>query len=99
MFEKYEEVLPGSADRILGLAEKEQNIRDRDNLKMLRNDATKVHGSIFISLSLVIGACVCAYLGQPWLGVVLGASGMVSGMVSGVVPSVIRVYFKSSGTE
>ena len=62
MFKDYENVLPGSADRILALAEKEQDLRRRDNSSVSRNDTVRVYGSIFVSFSLVLAACYCAYL-------------------------------------
>ncbi|MCY4007870.1 MAG: DUF2335 domain-containing protein [Rhodobacteraceae bacterium] len=71
MIERYENVHPGATDRILSIAEKEQNIREKNNTKMFRNDAYRVNGSIVVSLSLVVAACYCAYLGQP--GVVLSS--------------------------
>lgn len=88
MFKDYDEVLPGSADRILSLAENEQKMRGRDNTKILWNDTARVWGSIVVSLWLVAAGVVCAYLGEPWLGGVLGASGAVSG--------VIRAFLRTS---
>ncbi len=73
--------MPGSADRILFLAEREQEMRVRDTAKRLRNDAAEVWGSIFVSLPLVAAGFICAYLGEPWHGGVLDESGAAAGVV------------------
>lgn len=77
MFAKYEDVLPGAADRILALAENEQAIRRRDNGWILFNDGARVWGSILVSLALVAAGVYCGVIGQPWLGAALGGSGVI----------------------
>jgi uncharacterized membrane protein len=87
MFAKYDGVLPGAADRILAMAEKEQAIRKRDNGWILFNDGARVWGSIVVSLALVAGGVYCGAIGEPWLGAALGGSGVI-----GVV---VRAFNKS----
>lgn len=81
--ERYEKILPGSADRIVTMAENEQKNAKEVGHLVLSNDRFRIGGSILVSLALIAGACFCAYLGQPLLGGVLG--------VSGIVPVFIRI--------
>ena len=81
MFTKYDQALPGAADRILQMAETEQGIRKRDNGWILFNDGARVWGSILVSLALVGAAMFCAYVNQPWLGAALGGSGVIGVVV------------------
>ncbi len=77
MFAKYDEILPGAANRILRMAEEEQSIRRRDNGWILFNDGARVWGSICVSLALVVAGVYCGVIGQPWLGAALGGSGVI----------------------
>ena len=80
MFGKYEEIHPGSADRIMTMAEKEQNMRDSGNCGFISNDRLRIWGSIIVGfavpLALVVGAVYCASIGQPVLGGLFGISGI-----------------------
>ncbi len=53
MMREYESVKPGLADRIMRLAENEQQIRKRDNGRILFNDGVRIWGSVFVSLCLI----------------------------------------------
>lgn len=86
MLKKYEEVLPGSADRIVSLAENEQKIQGRITKNIARNDSLRVYGSIVVSGLLVAGAVFCAYIGEPWVGGLLGTSG--------IIPSILKAFVK-----
>jgi uncharacterized membrane protein len=77
MFERYDQILPGAADRILALSEKEQAMRRRDNGWVLFNDSLRVSGSMVVSLALIGAGAFCGYINQPELGGILGASGAV----------------------
>ena len=90
MVERYEAMLPGSADRFLAIAEEEQRIRGRDNLIYLVNHRWRIAGSVVVSLALVGGGVFCGFIGEPVLGGILGASG--------AVPAVVR-YFMKGGRE
>lgn len=81
MFAQYEEALPGAADRIMKLAENEQEIRRRDNGWILLNDSFRVGGSIIVSLALIGAGVYCGVIDQPELGGALGVSGAVTGVV------------------
>lgn len=84
MLEQYEATLPGMANRIMSMAEKEQKIRSRDNGWLVFNDFARVFGSILVSLGLVGGAIYCGVIGEPLLGIALAASGLI--------PQIIRHY-------
>lgn len=84
-FARYEEVLPGAADRIMSLAENEQAIRKSENNYLLLSERIKVLGSIIVSLCLIGAGVYCGIIGQPWLGVALGTSGAVAGIMSGLI--------------
>lgn len=81
MFREYNQELPGSADRLLQMVEKEQTIRSRNNRHILVNDSFRVGGSIIVSLALIGAGVYCGVIGQPWLGGVLGTSGAISGII------------------
>ncbi len=80
---RYEEILPGSADRILAMAENEQENSKDVGRSILSNDRFRITGSIVVSLALIIGAVICAVLGEPALGGVLG--------VSGITPVIVKI--------
>lgn len=78
----YEDVLKGSAERIVQMAEKEQAAR-------LANERDAVQGEIkanargqwmgfIIAILFFVGAVVLGLCGQPWLGGILGGSTLVS---------------------
>ena len=82
----YEEILPGSADRVVQLAENEQQARQRDNRHILGNDSFRIAGSVVVSLALIAAGVFCGYIDQPWLGGVLGTSGTFAGIMGVMFP-------------
>jgi uncharacterized membrane protein len=88
MLREYEDILPGTADRIMGMAENEQKIRSRDNKAVIRNDSYRVLGSVGVSVGLVVGAVFCAWIEQPEVAVALAASG--------AIPQIIRYFNRKS---
>ncbi len=79
--EKYEQVLPGTTDRIMGFSEREQEIRKRDNSGVLMNDRLRVLGSVVVSLSLIGGGVFCVIIGQPAAGIAIATSGAIAGAI------------------
>ena len=85
----YETVLVGSANRIIGMAEKEQIHRQGLESRVLK---WSVFGEVFgqtsgvsVSFSLIAGAVYCAYVGATAVGVMLvgaSATGFVSILVT-----------------
>ena len=88
--QKYEGVLPGSADRILRMAEDESRHRiDWERTALDAGVADSRRGQYLgfsVCLALVVGAVVCAALNQQVIGAALvGASalGVVTAFVKG----------------
>ena len=77
MLREYENILPGMANRIMSMAEKEQAIRSRDNWWLVFNDFSRISGSVIVSLGLVAGAIYCAIINQPAVAIALAASGLI----------------------
>lgn len=77
MLREYENILPGMANRIMSMAEKEQGIRSRDNWWLVFNDFARISGSVIVSLGLVAGAIYCAIINQPAVAIALAASGLI----------------------
>lgn len=89
-FSKYDSVVPGAADRILAMAEKEQGHRHSWEMRHLLWDGiTSVLGLVFgwlLSLALTAGAVYCAVIGQAFVAAVLtgfAAFGAVASLIRG----------------
>jgi uncharacterized membrane protein len=68
----HEEILPGAADRIITMAEKEQDHRHSSGKKFLHNDRIRIIGAIVVSLGLLAAAVYALYLDRPLLAAALG---------------------------
>ena len=84
---KYEEVLPGSADRIMAMAEKEQNLREKSIMGAVWVEKVKTSGSVLVSVLLIAAGVYCAILGQPFLGGVFGTAGLIAAIFRRFLPS------------
>ncbi len=80
MLMQYEQILPGMADRLVTIAENEQDQRHQIDNEIVNIEKNKVHGSIFISFVMVLAGGYCGYLGEPWLGAALGTTGPLAGV-------------------
>lgn len=84
MIEAYERTLAGSADRILRMAEPEQNHRielEQTVLAATRRDVRRSHWLGFtIGLASITGAVVVAMSGNQVVASILGSSGVVAGV-------------------
>ena len=94
MIEAYERTLAGSADRILKMAEREQDHRiecDQTVLAATRQDVRRSHWLSFsIGLASITGAVVVAVFGnQVVVASILGSSSVVAG-----VSALVR-YFRA----
>ena len=91
-YEQYDKILPGSANRILVIAE--QNAKHRRDVEMLivkgqikDSVAERLERSrgqlcgLTIGVVTVVAGAITAALGQPWAGGFIGTSG-VAGLVS-----------------
>jgi len=82
----YETIIVGAADRIIAMAEKEQNHRHDWERSALRNTTIGLWFGFFIALGLLGGAIYSVSVGQPVIaGVFLTASavGMVPALIKG----------------
>lgn len=80
-FDRYEKALPGAGDRILQMAEKEQEHR----IELTKQEQTKYYksndkitlagviSSTIVSISGIVGAVILGVMGQPWAGGFIGA--------------------------
>jgi len=78
ILKEYEQILPGIAERMVTIAESEQGIRSKDNTGLRKNDLIFILGSTVISFCLIAAIVFCAYIGQVWVSVVLGLSGLIT---------------------
>ena len=80
-FEKYNRIQPDAADRILSMAEKEQQIRSDEIKGAQANDKLKISGSIITSLALASVSGLSAWLGHTNTAIALGLSGVIAAIV------------------
>lgn len=84
-FEKYNEVLPDAANRIMALAEREQQIRADGQAGMLANDHRRVTGSLLMGMSLIAVAGLATWLGIPLIALPIGLAGVLTALVRQVL--------------
>lgn len=77
----YQEVLPDAPDRILRMAEKEQDMRREAMRGTIGNDRSRIAGSIIISLAVIGLAGFALFLGHPWVAVPLGMTGILGALI------------------
>jgi uncharacterized membrane protein len=86
MFKGYEEVLPGSADRILKMAETEQQHRLEDERTALHAGIRDVWRAQLISLTtslgFITGSVLVSVYGNPYVAGVLGGTGLLAGIAT-----------------
>ena len=86
MFKGYEEALPGSADRILRMAEIEQQRRLEDERTALQARIKDVRRAQWISLGtslgFITGSVVVSVFGNPVVAGVLGGTGFLASMAT-----------------
>ena len=76
-FAGYNEVQPDAADRILGMAEKEQEIRHEAQREVIANDRRRINATTVIALAIVAVAGVATWLGQASIAIPLGLAGLL----------------------
>lgn len=79
--QQYNDILPGLADRLVTMAEKEQSIRAGETRHFSWNVTLKVFASVIVSLAMVLGGVYCAIIGEPTVGGIIATSGVISGVV------------------
>ncbi len=80
-FEKYNQIQPGAADRILALAEKEQQIRADGQAGMLANDRRRITGATWLGILLVGVAGLATWMGNEIIALSLGLTGTVTAFI------------------
>lgn len=87
-FGKYDEILPGAAERILTLAENQSKHRQKLEVKIVKSNITNEKlGLIFgliVALSMFSAVVLCAYLKQPIPATIIGTGGIV-GLVTAFI--------------
>ena len=78
---KYNEVLPGAADRIVALAEKEQQIRADGQAGILANDRLRINRATLLGVSLIFVAGLATWLGRTEIALPLGLVGTVAALL------------------
>ena len=73
-FVKYEEVMPGAGDRILKLAEGEQNLR----AKTIAMEGRRINAATLISLATIGVSAFAIGQGVVWPAVPLGLGGIIT---------------------
>jgi uncharacterized membrane protein len=83
--EKYGQIIPNGADRIMSMAEKQQEHRMSLETKAISEQLSQSkRGQTFgllIGLTALIGGVICIMTGHEWAGAFLGGGGL-TGLVS-----------------
>ena len=83
--EKYDRIIPNGADRIMSMAEKQQDHRMKLETTAITEQLTQSkRGQTFgflIGLTAIVGGVVCIMFGYEWSGAFLGGGGL-TGLVS-----------------
>lgn len=95
--QQYEKILPGAADRILAMAEKEQKNRHENNSKLIKELTLNSRYGIIIagilSLLCIVAGVVCALADKTLFGLFIGGGGIsviaatflkYTGLISGI---------------
>ena len=82
MYRAYDELLPGSADRILTMAEREQDHRIESERDALRQAPHQHRLGTLVALSSLAVAGVLAMNGHAWVASIIGCTGIAGTVVS-----------------
>ncbi len=84
-FERYDQVLPGAAERILALAEKEQQIRADLQAGLLANDRRRITGAVSLGILLIGVAGLATWMGNEVIALSFGLTGTIASFVRGII--------------
>ena len=76
--EQYEQTLPGAAERILSMAEKEQSIREKQASNFYKYKRLQVNWAGIVALGLIVVSGIAAWLGNESIAIPLGVVGLAS---------------------
>jgi len=86
VLEKYDLIVPGAAERILAMAEKDQDEFLKLRKFQVRSSTFQVYLGQFFAFLFCIGSLYISYTaiinGQPWAAAILGAMGVASVVAS-----------------
>lgn len=79
---EYDEIVPGSAERLLAMAEHQTNHRIRLESKAMNNGITRSWGGLIagfvIAMTALGGGIFLAHEGHDWAGATIGTVGLAS---------------------
>ena len=75
--EQYNQTLPGAAERILSMAEKEQQIRENEVNYFFWYMRIQVHWAGIVSLGLIVVSGLATWLGNEIIAIPLGSVGLL----------------------
>jgi len=77
---KYEEIIPGGADRLIASVEQQSAHRQEIEKKVIESDIENsrrgLNYGLIIGLASVIGGCACVMTGHEVGGTIIGGSGL-----------------------
>ena len=89
-FARYNEIVPGAGDRILGMAEKEQKIRAEAQKKVLSNERTKINGAVILGASLISVAALALIEGNTPVAISFGLVGALTAALRRILDFLIQ---------
>jgi uncharacterized membrane protein len=82
MLKKYNEILPNAAERVFRMAEKAQDHYEETEKKLIDLEIKKVpkgqNHAFMIAITGIVGAVICAFLGQVTIGSIIGGATLIS---------------------
>jgi len=86
--EKYNEIIPNGAERIMAMAEEQSKHRRALETKALNTDSrNSLLGVVFafiLGLTAIVAGVIVVFTGHSWPGTILGSAGLV-GLVSAFI--------------
>lgn len=76
-FREYDAIVPGAANRILTMAEKEQDLR----VDIVGTERRRIAGSTLVGLATVAVAGLAVWKGIPYVAIPLGLAGVIVGLL------------------
>ena len=77
-FERYNQVVPDAGNRILAMAEREQEIRQEAQRGAIANDRRKIDAATILGLGMLVVAGLATWFGQIWIALPIGLAGVIT---------------------
>ena len=77
-FERYEQIFPGAAERILSIAEKNLQIRADRQKGVIANERMKIIGATWVGTLLIVAAGLMGWIGNNVIALPLGIVGTLN---------------------